>query len=87
MGSPGGIINVNIQNQDITNNVLTAPLKNSFKLMNPTMIIIINNYLLSGYYAAGNVKERWVSPIVANNPPSGHLLVDIEVEAFWQVLS
>ena len=41
-------------------------------------------YQMQGYYAAGNVYEVWVDVNTpTNNPPSGHVLQDVEVAATW----
>lgn len=47
--------------------------------------VIINYYKMRGFYSIGGVYETWVltdAPSVT--PPSGHVLNNVAIEAFWQ---
>jgi hypothetical protein len=83
-----GIANFNAQNQDVTDGTYGQAFASNpyHPALQPTMWVPRTWYLLSGYYRAGNSIERWVTNQIASNPPSGHALANIQVEASWQTL-
>jgi hypothetical protein len=87
MGSPGGTINANRQNQDVSSGQYLGTKLKDIRGMNPAFYLTKTFYVLSGYYAAGGVKERWLGTSVSTPPPSGHTLQDTEVEGSWTTLT
>jgi len=83
MGSFGGTFNSNALPQ--SNASINGIAAIVIRALNPTVLTTTIYYVISGYYAAGAITERWVSVYPTSPPPSGHTLQDVEVEGMWTV--